>query len=183
MGDFAGAAHPLQQLVEHYPSSEHLEYALYALGYAWQQVDAHEQGLDAFQQLLQRFPQSQLRRAAEYGVARTLVALQRFAEAAPQWRHISHTEPSPVQAEEATFWWAENWVRAERCDQAKPAFEDYLRRFPQGRHRAEALATIATCAHAVGEVAAEIAARQAFLQDFPADPRRDPMLLRLAEAY
>jgi TolA-binding protein len=183
MGDFAGAARPLQQLIERYPSSEHLEYSLYALGYAWQQVDAHEQGLDAFQQLLQRFPQSQLGRAAESGVARALVALQRFAEAAAQWRRISEAEFSPVQAEEATFWWGESWARAERCDQAKPAFEDYLRRFPQGSHRGDALATIAACSHAVGEVAAEVAAREAFLQDFPADPRRDPMLLRLAEAY
>jgi TolA-binding protein len=183
MSDFAGATRPLQQLVESYPNTEYLEYALYALGYAWQKVDAHEQGLDAFQQLLQRFPESQLGRAAESGVARALVALQRFAEAAPHWRRISEAEPSPGQAEEAAFWWAESWTRAERCDQAWPAFKDYLRRFPQGSHRADALTTIAMCAHAVGELAAEIAAREAFLQGFPADPRRDLMLLRLAEAY
>jgi TolA-binding protein len=39
------------------------------------------------------------------------------------------------------------------------------------------------CAHTVGEFATEIAAREAFLQQFPADSRRDTMLLRLAEAY
>ena len=167
VGDFAGAARHLQQLVESYPSTEYLESALYALGYAWQKVDAHEQGLDAFQQLLQRFPQSQLNRAAEYGVARALVTLQRFAEAAPYWERIGEAALSPAEAEEATFWWAESWTRAERCDQARPAFQDYLQRFPLGRYRADALTTIAMCAHAGGEFAAEIAAREAFLQQFP----------------
>jgi TolA-binding protein len=183
LGDFAGAARQLQQLVENYPSSEYLESALYALGYAWQKADAHGQSLDAFQQLLQRFPQSQLQRAAEYGVARALVTLQRFAEAAPYWGRIRETAPSPAEAEEATFWWAESWTRADRCDQASAAFQVYLRRFPLGRYRADALTTIAMCAHTVGEFAAEIAAREAFLQQFPADSRRDSMLLRLAEAY
>ena len=183
VGDFAGAARQLQQLVESYPSTEYLESALYALGYAWQKVDAHEQGLDAFQQLLQRFPQSQLHRAAEYGVARALVTLQRFAEAAPHWERIGEAALSPAEAEEATFWWAESWTRADRCEQGRPAFQVYLRRFPLGRYRAEALTAIAMCAHASGEFAAEIAAREAFLQQFPADSRGDPMLLRLAEAY
>lgn len=183
MDDFAGAARPLQQLVESYTSSEYLENALYALGYAWQKANAHEQGLDALQQLLQRFPQSRLRRLAEYGVARALVVLQRFAEAALHWARLSEAAPSPEQAEEATFWWAESWARANRCDQAGPAFQAYLRRFPQGSHRGDALATIATCAHAVGEFTAEIAALEAFLQQFPVDSRRDLMLLRLAEAY
>jgi TolA-binding protein len=182
-GDYAAAAAALQQLVERYPSGEYVEYALYSLGYAWQRANVHEHGLNAFQQLLQRFPQSQQRRAAEYGVARALVALQRFAEAAPYWARLSEAAPSPEQAEEATFWWAESWSRAERCDQAKPAFQDYLRRFPQGSHRAEALSAIATCAHAVGELTAEITALEAFLQQFPADPRHDLTLLRLAEAY
>jgi TolA-binding protein len=183
MGDFVGAARLLQQLVEGYPSSEYLAYALYSLGYAWQKANAHEQGLDAFQQLLRRFPQSQQRRAAEYGVARALVALRRFAEAAPHWARLSETAPSPELAEEAAFWWAESWSRAERCDQARPAFHDYLRRFSQGSHRSDALATIATCAHAVGESTTEIGALEAFLQQFPDDPRYDLMLLRMAEAY
>jgi TolA-binding protein len=183
MGDFAGAARQLQQLVENYPSTEYLESSLYALGYAWEKADAHEQGLDAFQQLLQRFPQSQLHRAAEYGVARALVALQRFAEAAPHWAHLRESAPSAEEAEETTFWWAESWTRADRCDQANLAFQDYLGRFPLGRHRSDALATVAKCAHAVGEFAAEIGAREAFLQQFPTDPRRDLMLLHLAETY
>jgi TolA-binding protein len=183
LGDFAGAASPLQRLIEGYPSSAYLEYALYSLGYAWQKASAHEQGLEAFQQLLQRFPQSQQRRAAEYGVARALVALGRFGEAAPHWARLSEAAPSPEQAEEASFWWAESWSRADRCDQARPAFEDYLRRFPQGSHGADALNAIASCAHAVGEYPAEIAALEALLQQFPADPRHDLMLLRQAEAY
>jgi TolA-binding protein len=183
MGDVESAAHLLQQLVEDYPNSEYLESALYSLGYAWQKANAHDQGLDAFQQLLQRFPQSQQRRAAEYGVARALVTLQRFAEAAPHWARLSETASSPEQAEEATFWWAESWNKAERCDQARPAFHDYLRRFPQASHRADALATIATCAQAAGESTAEMAALEAFLQQFPADPRYDAMLSRLAAAY
>ena len=182
-GDFAGAARQLQQLVERYPGTEYLEPTLYALGYAWQRADAHEQGLDAFQQLLQRFPHSQLHRAAESGAARALMALQRFAEAAPHWARLRESAPSPEQAEEATFWWAESWARADRCDQASVAFQDYLGRFPLGRHRSDALATVATCAHAVGDFAAEIGAREAFLRQFPTDSRRDPMLLRLAEAY
>jgi TolA-binding protein len=183
MGDFAGAARPLRLLVESYPSGEYLEDALYALGYAWQQENAHAQGLEALQQLLQRFPESRLRLAAEYGVARALVALQRFAEAAPHWARLSEAAPSPDQAEEATFWWAESWTRAGRCDQARPAFQTYLSRFPRGSHRADALTTIATCAHAVGEFSVEIATLEAFLQQFPEDPRRDLMLLRLAEAH
>jgi TolA-binding protein len=181
--DYAAAARPLQQLVERYPSSEYLEHALYSLGYAWQRAHAHEQGLEAFQQLLQRFPQSQQRRAAEYGVARALVALQRFAEAAPYWARLSESAAFPEQADEAAFWWAESWSRAERCDQARPAFQDYLERFPQGSRRADALATIATCAHTVGEFTTEAAALEAFLQQFPDDPRRDVMHVQLAEAY
>jgi outer membrane protein assembly factor BamD (BamD/ComL family) len=43
-------------LIDSYPSSEYLDSGLYALGYAWQKVAAHEQALNAFQQLLQRFP-------------------------------------------------------------------------------------------------------------------------------
>jgi TolA-binding protein len=182
-GEAVSAASLLQQLVEGYPSSEYLESALYSLGYAWQKAKAHDHGLDAFQQLLQRFPHSQQRRAAEYGIARALMTLQRFAEAAPHWARLSETAPAPEQTEEATFWWAESWHKAERCDQARPAFDDYLRRFPQGSHRADALATIATCAQAAGESAAEIAALETFLQQFPADARYDALLLDLAAAY
>jgi tetratricopeptide (TPR) repeat protein len=183
LGDFASAAPQLQQLIDSYPNSEYLESGLYGLGYAWQKAGAHEQGLETFQLFLQRFPQSPLHRAAEYGVARALMMLQRFAEAAPHWERISEAEPSPTEAEEATFWWAESWTRAERCDQAIPVFQVYLRRFPLGRYGADALAAIAMCAHTIGEFATEIAAREAFLQEFPADARRDPMLLHLAEAY
>jgi TolA-binding protein len=182
-GDYAAAARPLQQLVERYPGSEYLEHALYSLGYAWQRAHAHEQGLEAFQRLLQRFPQSQQRRSAEYGVARALVSLQRFAEAAPVWARLSDSAATPEQADEAAFWWAESWSRAERCDQARPAFQDYLKRFPQGSRRADALANIATCAHTVGEFTAEATALEAFLQEFPDDPRRDVMHLHLAQAY
>ncbi len=182
-GDYAAAARRLQQLVERYPASEYLQDGLYALGYAWQKANDYEQGLQAFQLLLQRFPHSQQRHVAEYGAAHALMALQRFADAAPIWARLSASAPSPEQAEEATFWWAESWTRAERCDQARPAFQDYLRRFPQGSHRADALATIATCAHDVGEFTAEIAALEAFLQQFPTDARGDVMHLRLAEAY
>jgi tetratricopeptide (TPR) repeat protein len=183
LGDFAGAARHLEELVESYPGTEYLESALYGLGYARQKAAAHEQSLDAFQQLLQRFPQSQLNRAAAYGAARALMTLQRFAEAAPYWGRIREAALSPTEAEEATFWWAESWTRAERCDLARPAFQDYLQRFPSGKYRGEALATVAICAHAVGEFAAEIAAREVFLQEFHDAARRDPMLLRLAEAY
>jgi TolA-binding protein len=182
-GDFAGAAHHLQRLIEAYPTSEYLEHALYSLGYTCQKAEAHEQGLQAFQQLLERFPQSPLHRAAEYGVARALISLQRFAEAASSWEQLSQAASSPDQAEEATFWWAESWIRAERCDQARPVFQEYLRRFPQGSHRADALDTVAACAHSASEFAVEIASLEAFLQQFPMDPRRDPILLRLADAY
>ncbi len=181
-GDFAGAAHHLQRLIEGYPTSEYVEYALYSLGFAHQKIDAHEQGLQAFQQLLERFPQSHLRRAAEYGVARALVSLQRFAEAASAWEQLSNAASSPDQAEEATFWWAESWLHADRCDQARPAFQEYLRRFPQGSHRADALDTVAACAHAAEEFAVEISSLEAFIQQFSSDPRREPILLRLADA-
>jgi TolA-binding protein len=183
MNDFTGAARSLTRLVESQPNTTYLESALYALGYAWQKADAQVQSLEAFQQLLQRFPQSQLQGAAESGIARALVALHRFGEAAPHWRRLSEEATSPAQAEEATFWWAESWARADRCDHAKPAFEDYLRRFPKGHQRGDALAALALCAHSVGELAAEIGAGEAFLQEFSDDPRRGPMLLQLASAY
>jgi TolA-binding protein len=183
LDDFPSAARQLELLVERYPHTEYLESALYALGYARQKGAALGPSLDAFEQLLQRFPQSQLAHAAQYAIARALVALQRFAEAAPYWERISAAAPSPAEAEEATFWWAESWTRAERCDQARPAFQGYLQRFPEGRHRSDALATVAMCAHAVGAFAEEIAAREAFLQQFPDDVRSDAMLLHLAEAY
>ncbi len=183
LGDFSAAARQLQELVESYPNTEYLESSLYGIGYARQKTAAPEQSLEAFQRLLVRFPESHLHRAAEYGVARALVTLQRFAEAAPYWRRISEAALSPAEAEEATFWWAESWTRAEHCDQATTAFQDYLQRYPRGKYRAEALATVATCAHAVEAYDAEIAAREVFLQEFPGDARRDPMLIRLAEAY
>jgi TolA-binding protein len=183
MHDFAGAARSFTRLVESQPDTAYLESALYALGYAWQKAEAHAQSLEAFQQLLQRFPQSPLRGAVESGIARALVALHRFAEAAPHWRRAADEAASSAQAEEATFWWAESWARAERCDQAKPAVEDYLRRFPKGQQRGEALAALAGCAHSVGELATEIEALEGFLQEFADDPRRGPMVLQLAAAY
>jgi tetratricopeptide (TPR) repeat protein len=183
LGDFVGAAGHLQELVERYPGTEYLESTLYGLGYAWQKAAAYERSLDAFQQLLQRFPHGRFHGAAQYGVARALVSLHRFAEAAPYWGRIGEAAPSPAEAEEATFWWAESWARAERCDQASPAFQNYLRRFPGGKYRAEALSTVAACAHSLGEFASEIATRETFLQQFPDDARRGLMLLRLAEAY
>jgi TolA-binding protein len=182
-GDFSNAAGYLQRLTGDYPGGEYLEHALYSLGYAYQMAEAHEEGLRAFRQLLERFPHSPLRSQAEYGVARTLTALQRFAEAAPHWQDLSNSVSSPARAEEATFWWAESWRRADRCDMARPAFETYLKRFPQGSHRVEALDTVALCAHGAGDVAAEISALEALLQQLPTDPRRAPLLLRLADAY
>ena len=181
--DFAGATQHLQRFIDSYPDSEHLQYALYALGYAHQKANAPAPGLQAFQQLIERFPQSQLRSAAEYGVARALVSLQRFAEAAPYWQSLGQASASPEQAEEATFWWAESWTRAGRCDQARPAFQEYLRRFPRGSHGADALNTVATCAHHAGDFAAEIAALEALVQSPAVDTQGDPLLLRLAEAY
>jgi tetratricopeptide (TPR) repeat protein len=183
LGDFTSAAGQLQRLIDTYPNSEYLESSLYGLGYAWHKADAHAQSLEAFQLFLQRFPQSPLHQAAAYGVARTLTTLQRFAEAAPHWERLSQPAVAFAEAEEATFWWAESWTRAERCDQALPVWQVYLRRFPQGRYGAEALAALAICAQTLGELATEIAARETFLQQFPADAQRDPMLLRLAEAY
>jgi TolA-binding protein len=182
-GDFANAAKYLQRLSEDYPGGEYLEHALYSLGYAHQMADAHEEGLQAFRQLLERFPQSQLRSQAEYGVARTLTALQRFAEAASHWEYLSNSVSSPARVAEATFWWAESWRRADRCDMARPAFEAYLRRFPQGSHRVDALDTVAVCAHGAGDFTAEISSLEALLQQLSTDPRRAPILLRLADAY
>jgi TolA-binding protein len=182
-GDVQGAIRALQQLVAQFPASEYLEYALYSLGYAWQKGDVAEQSLQAFQQLLQRFPQSKLRRSAEYAVARALVSLQRDAEAAAYWERLKQQAQSPDQAEEATFWWAESWTRAGRCDHARPAFQTYLAHFPQGQRRADALITLGECAQAAGEFAEAIRDYDEFLRQFPADSRRDPILLRLADAY
>jgi TolA-binding protein len=182
-GDFFNAARYLQRLTEEYPGGEYLEHALYSLGYAHQMAGGHEEGLRAFQQLLERFPHSALRSQAEYGVAHTLTALQRFAEAASHWEHLSHAVSSPARVEEATFWWAESWRRADRCDMARPAFEAYLKRFPQGNHQADALDTVALCAHDAGDFTAEIAALEVLLQQLSTDPRRVSILLRLAEAY
>jgi TolA-binding protein len=182
-GDFANAAHYLQRLIEGYPGGEYLEHALYSLGYAQQTADAHEEGLRAFQQLLERFPQSQLRSQAEFGVARALTALQRFAEAASYWEHLSKSASSPERVEEATFWWAESWRRGDRCDMARPAFETYLRRFPQGNHQVDALDTVAVCAHGAGDFTAEISSLEALLPQLSTDPRRAPLLLRLADVY
>jgi TolA-binding protein len=182
-GDLVGAAQHLQQLVDSYPTGEYLEPALYSLGYARQKTNAHSAGLHAFQLLLERFPQSQWRGEAELGVARALVSLQRFAEAAPYWEHLGKTASSPDQAEEATFWWGESWTRADRCDRARRAFQDYLQRFPQGSHRVAVLDAAAICAHHAGDLAAEIASLEALLQQLTADPQREPILLRLADAY
>ena len=182
-GDFPDAARSLQQLTEDHPNGEYLEQALYALGYAQQMAEAHEEGLRAFQQLLERFPQSSLRAQAEYGVAHTLTALQRFAEAAPRWERLSHSESTPARLEEATFWWAESWRRADRCDMARPAFEAYLKRFPQGSHQVDALDAVALCARDAGDVTAEIVALETLLQQLSTDPRRAPLLLRLADVH
>jgi TolA-binding protein len=182
-GDAQGAIRTLQQLVEQFPASEYLEYALYSLGYTWQKVDVADQSLQAFQQLLQRFPQSKLRPSAEYAVARALVSLQRDAEAAAYWERLKQQAQSPDQAEEATFWWAESWTRAGRCDHARPAFQAYLTHFPQGQRRADALITVGECAQAAGDFAEAIGDFDEFLRQFPADSRRDPLLLRLADAY
>ena len=182
-GDFQGVVHTLQHLVEQFPASAYLEYALYTLGYAWLKLDAAEQGLQALQQQLQRFPQSKLRSSVEYAVARALVSLQRNEEAAVYWERVKQGAQSADQAEEATFWWAESWTRAGRCDRARPAFQAYLAQFPQGQRRAEALITLGECAHAAGAFAEAIGDFDEFLRQFPADPRRDPILLRLADAY
>jgi TolA-binding protein len=183
LGDVAGAARRLTELVERFPTGAYVENALYSLGYAWQKTGEHERGLQAFQRLLQAFPHSPLRRSAEYGVARALVALQRFAEAAPYWERLHQQAESPERAEEAAFWRAVSWTRAERCDQAAPAFQSYLARFPQGLHRADALITLAECALAAGDLLEASQHVAAFLQSFPADPRRESLLLRLADAY
>jgi TolA-binding protein len=182
-GDFSNAARYLQRLTEDHPGGEHLEHALYSLGYAHQMAESHEEGLRAFRELLERFPHSPLRPQAEYGAALALTALQRFAEAASRWQHLSNSVSSPARAEEATFWWAESWRRADRCDMARPAFEAYLKRFPQGSHQADALDTVALCAHSAGDFTAEVSALEALLQQSSADdPRRAPILLRLAGA-
>jgi len=182
-GDFERAADALRRLLEGFPNSAHAEHALYALGYACQRSEAHEQGLQAFQQLLARFPQSEWRRPAEYGAARALVSLQRFAEAAPYWAQIRKTAPSQAKAEEATFWWAESWMRAGQCDEARPAFQEYLTHFPQGSHDVDALDALATCAHNSGDFTGEVTALEALLQQDSAEPWRSSMMLRLAAAY
>jgi TolA-binding protein len=180
--DVARAAHYLERLTEGFPQSPYLEHVLYALGYAYQRLNAHERGLQALQQLLAHFPQSQFRRPAEDGIARALTALQRFAEAAPRWEQLSHTASSPPEAEEAAFWWAESWARAERCDRAILAFQEYLRRFPGGDRRQQALNAVALCAHAAGDLRAEVAALEALLQE-ATEPLRGSIILRLAAAY
>jgi len=181
--DFAGAARTLGQFVEQFPSSEYLEYALYSLGYARQQGNASEQALQAFERILQQFPHSPLRRSAAYGMAQALMSLDRYAEAALRWEHLRSEASTPDEAEEATFWWAENWAHAGRCDQARPAFDVYLEQFPQGRRRGDALATSGECAHSAGAFEPAIRRFEELLQQAPDDPRRETILLRLADAY
>jgi TolA-binding protein len=183
LGDAAGAARLLSRLVEQFPAGEYLENALYSLGYAWQQMAEPERSLQVLRRLLQEFPHSPLRGAAEYGVARALVALQRFAEAAPYWERLQQQAEAPERAEEAAFWAAESWARAAQCDRAGAAFQAYLERFPQGKYRADALIALAECALAGGDLATASRHVEALLQEFPAEPRRDPLLLRLADAY
>jgi tetratricopeptide (TPR) repeat protein len=182
-GDVRGAARLLQQLVGQPTSGEYHEFGLYSLGYAWQKLEAYEESLDAFRRLLQEFPQSQLRRPAEYGVARVLLSLQRYAEAAPHWERLQEQAQSPEQAEEATFWWAESRAQAGQCEQARGAFQTYLRRFPQGQHQATVLVSLGDCRYGAGQFAEAIPDFEEFLRQFPAEPRRATVLLRLADAY
>jgi len=182
-GDYSAAARSLQQLVAEFPTSEYLEHALYSLGYVWQRVDAHTQALQGFEDLIQRFPQSKLRRSAELGVARALLALQRYEVAASHWERLRTGAPSSQEAEDATFWWAESWAQAGRCEEARPAFHVYLEQFPQGSRRADAHAVIGECAYVAEAFREAIAHIEDVLQQSPTYPRRETLLLRLAGAY
>jgi tetratricopeptide (TPR) repeat protein len=74
-------------------------------------------------------------------------------------------------------------MRAGQCDEARAAFQKYLRDFPRGGHDVDALEALAACAQSGGDVAGEVAALEALLQQGVGEPQRSSTMLRLAAAY
>lgn len=101
-------------------------------------LSAHPQAAIApLRELCARYPKDKRAPVAAFTLGRVLLDdLGRAAEAADAFERAQALWPSGPLAEAALARAAEAWRRAQRSDRARVLAEEYVRRFPQGRHAA-----------------------------------------------
>jgi tetratricopeptide (TPR) repeat protein len=127
-----------QGSVEASPTGAYAPYAHYSLGWLARQRGDTQAALDAFSTFLQVAPQHEFAIQARFARADLLREIGDIKAAAAAFRQLAQERPAGLQ-DEVLFRWAEMAYQLQQYDEARMAYRQLLKLFPQSRRVGEAL--------------------------------------------
>lgn len=139
LGDVPGAANAYEQLRFKYPDHPLCEHALYALSWIYLESGNPEKALEILDAFEEKFPGSGLMPYARYLGAAIMNRQHRYREALEYLEGIIAGYPLFDHLPEVQFWIAENQYFIGEYESAERNYDLYLRNYPEGDNRVEAL--------------------------------------------
>ena len=142
---FDRAAAEYEALLRDYPAIDDRDVLLFRWGESLREIHRTKEADGVFAKLLDEFPSSAYAPRAHFNRGAIALADGDFGSAAGHLRRALDAKPDPKVREDALYFLAEALWRAERVDDATPAFESFLSEFPQSQYAGYARIALASC--------------------------------------
>ena len=125
--DFEKSVDKSLKLLDYYPNCKYVDDALLLLGKAYYHMGENQMALRRFQEMLDRFPESELRFDAELGIAKAYVAMKQFDDAESILSGVVSQKITEKQKAEAYFYRGKFFETKKEFQKAVESFEEVLK--------------------------------------------------------
>ncbi len=126
MEKYGDSAAEFQKFLSFYEKNKYAEYAYYLLGESLYKNGDYQKALDKYEQFIKKYPESKLTDDVYYSAGYTAIALNDNSKAADYFQKI-YNSARPEIKKDAIFKYAKINIETKKIDEAKKAFEDYLK--------------------------------------------------------
>jgi tetratricopeptide (TPR) repeat protein len=125
--DFEKSVDKSLKLLDFYPNCKYVDDALLLLGRGYYHMGENQMALRRFQEMLDRFPESELRFDAELGMAKAYVAMKQFDDAESILSGVINQKITEKQKAEAFFYRGKFFETKKEFQKAVEAYEEVIK--------------------------------------------------------
>jgi tetratricopeptide (TPR) repeat protein len=125
--DFEKSVDKSLKLLDYYPNCKYVDDALLLLGRAYYHMGENQMALRRFQEMMDRFPESELRFDAELGMAKAYVAMMQFDDAESILSGVVNQKITEKQKAEAYFYRGRFFETKKEFQKAVDSYEEVLK--------------------------------------------------------
>ncbi|MEO8353631.1 MAG: tetratricopeptide repeat protein, partial [Chthoniobacteraceae bacterium] len=170
------------EFAKKFPRSKSLPLARYFRGIALQKDGRFESAIDGFRQLAADFPTSEYAPRALFMEGFTQLLAEHPPEAIRSFERFGTEQSTHEFADAAAYWEGMAYSLDHQFKRCREVMDDYLTRFPQGRHRGLAVFRKAYAIHSLRDYGRSIEELRAYLRNYPGHESKSEALILLGDA-